>query len=117
MATPLSDLDLPDLTITEAPDLSHEELYALSPEIYVALASLPGATDHTRLMAAGTVLSRTARVPVEHLVAALPPQRMLRLFLELRRQRVNNARSSSPRQRARCTSLAARSVLAVSAVA
>ena len=72
---------------------THEALFDLSPEVYVALASLPGTTDHTRILTIGTVLGRTARVPIEHLVEALPPQRMFRLFDQLRHQRVNNART------------------------
>lgn len=72
---------------------AHEALFALSPEVYVALASLPGATDHARRVTIHTVLARTARVPIDHLVHALPPQRLFRLFDRLREQRVNNART------------------------
>ena len=91
---------------------AHETLFDLSPELYVALASLPGATDHARILAISKVLNRTARVPIDHLVEALPPQRMFRLFDRLRRQRVNNARtrrhSVTPQPRCRRLSISVR---------
>lgn len=82
----------------------HRELFEMDRGVYAAALMLPGLTDFSRQIG----LIRLLRTPqrsdewlsatqemtlVRGLLSALPPQRMLKMFGMLRRDRVNNART------------------------
>jgi len=82
----------------------HRDLFELDRGVYTAALLLPGVTDFSRQIGAVRLL-RTARTDngllspeqegaaLRGLLGLLPPQRMLKLFVWLRTQHVNNARA------------------------
>lgn len=85
-------------------ETAHRDLHEIDRDVYALAMLLPGVTDHSRQQ--GTIrLLRTPRMAdglftaeqetraVHALVRTLPPQRILKLFGMLRRERVNNART------------------------
>ncbi len=83
---------------------AHEALFAVDRGIYAATLLLPGATDYARQLGVRRLLSivrdgeAVLSLDLEsevlrRLVTGLPPQRMLKLFGQLREARVNNART------------------------
>lgn len=82
----------------------HHALFVLDRGVYAACLMLPGLTDFSRQLGAVQLL-RSAQTAdslmtvaeegalLRGLLRALPPQRMLKMFGMLRRERVNNART------------------------
>ena len=82
----------------------HQELMALDRGVYLAALLLPGLTDFSRQLGTVLLLSTppaTDGRPTSHeesaligrLIDRLPPQRMLKLFGMLRREKITNART------------------------
>lgn len=82
----------------------HRELFELERGIYAIALTLPGLTDFSRQVgvsrllrspqpADGLLTSAQEAKVLRRLLAALPPQRMLKMFGMLRNDRVNNART------------------------
>ena len=85
-------------------DAVHQQLLAIDRGIYAAALLLPGVTDHMRQLGMSKLLSVTSDGPalltedqesaiLRRLCAGLPPQRLLKVFGQLRASRVNNART------------------------
>ena len=81
----------------------HDDLIAIDRGIYAAALTLPGVTDHSRQLGiSGLLMShdnqissidvQTESAIIRSLANMLPVQRMLKLFIMLQNQRVNNAR-------------------------
>jgi hypothetical protein len=82
----------------------HGELFELDRGVYAASLMLPGLTDFSRQIGAVRLL-RSAQTSdgwlttpqeatiIRGLLRALPPQRMLKMFGMLRKERVNNSRT------------------------
>lgn len=82
----------------------HRELFELDRGVYTAALMLPGLTDFSRQIGIVRLLE-TALSPegwlsteqetdvLHELLRKLPPQRMLKLFVQLRNDRVNNSRT------------------------
>ena len=88
-----------------AEDAIHERAFAVDRRIYAAMASMPGALDRAKAQvllrllstpigqAVQTVVNPDEWRAISKLVSQLPPQRMFKLFDQLRKDRVNNART------------------------
>jgi len=82
----------------------HRELFVMDRGVYTAALMLPGLTDFSRQIGAvrllrsaqrsdGLLSSEQEATVMRGLLRALPPQRMLKMFGMLRKERVNNART------------------------
>lgn len=83
----------------------HKELFRLDRGAYILCLLLPGTTDYARQMGLGFLLSNSRRdgncvlhedqeaLSLTYLSKSIEPQRLLKLFLQLRYNRVNNART------------------------
>lgn len=91
------------LEVNAAVDSIHNDLFSLDRDVYNAALLLPGVTDFNRQQGAVRLLNSSQQEgifdsnqqseAVRQIVGQLPPQRMLKLFVQLSEQRVNNART------------------------
>ena len=82
---------------------AHDALFAIDRGVYAVALALPGVTDRTRQLGVGRLVSTAfsesllsadvERSVVTRLIADMPPQRVLKIFLDLRAERCNNART------------------------
>ncbi|MHC4940137.1 MAG: VWA domain-containing protein [Planctomycetota bacterium] len=71
----------------------HAELFAFDRDLYGALGTLPGVTDHTRMRVAKRLLTTPGDAEIVRRIAAeISPPRLLRLMAELREARANSGR-------------------------
>jgi hypothetical protein len=82
----------------------HEDLFGIDRGIYGMTLLLPGVTDFARQVGLGVLLDQPYQKPsalsaeqesklIAYLVRQLPPQRMLKMFGDFRKNKVNNART------------------------
>ena len=82
----------------------HRELFEMDRGVYAVALMLPGLTDFSRQVGAvrllrsaqssdGWLSASQEAIVMRGLLRALPPQRMLKMFVMLRKERVNNART------------------------
>ena len=82
----------------------HTRLFDIDRGIYGMTLLLPGVTDYARQMGLSVLLDQPYKDPsvltseqegklISYLIRQLPPQRMLKMFGEFRKKRINNART------------------------
>lgn len=82
----------------------HTKLFSIDRGIYGLTLLLPGVTDYARQMGLSVLLDQPYKDPsvltseqegklISYLIRQLPPQRMLKMFGEFRKKRINNART------------------------